>query len=43
MIKRVSFAGAVFAAVIQLVFLGLGIFLILVDKPPAVFLRFITQ
>jgi hypothetical protein len=43
MIKRVSFAGAVVAAVIQLLFLAAGIFLILVDKPPAVFLRFISQ
>ena len=43
MIKRVSFAGAVVAAVIQLIFLGAGIFLILVDKPPALFLRFISQ
>ena len=43
MIKRVSFTGAVAAALIQLIFLAVGIFLILVDKPPALFRQFITQ
>lgn len=43
MIKRVSFAGAVVAAIIQLIFLGIGMFLILVDKPPAMFHQFITR
>jgi hypothetical protein len=36
MIKRVSFAGALIAALVQLVFLGFGIFLVLLEKPPAV-------
>jgi hypothetical protein len=42
MIKRVSFAGALVAALIQLIFLAIGIFLILVDKPPAMLHKIIT-
>jgi hypothetical protein len=43
MIKRVSFTGALIAALIQLVFLGVGIFLVLIEEPPAVLNQIIAR